>query len=371
MNILQITAHYHPNIGGVETHLSDLVSELSNRRYNVFVLTYSPLVVESSYKILENLGKRVRILRIPWPKGLFYKLINLPALEFLYLFPGLFLLTPLVFVYFKPNIVHAHGLVATTVSVFWGNIFFIKVITSTHSIYNFPKKGLYRNFCKIILNRCHKCICLSDQSARELLELGILKDKVGRFTYWVDLNHFKRNSKAKEVLRWKGVWILFVGRLIKEKGVLFLLKAVDKWDKDINLGIIGTGPLQSDILLAAKKNKRIHFFGPITQEKLPLYYSAADWVIVPSISEEGFGRVILESLGCGTPVIGSRRGAIPEAINEKVGILMDVSTANLVKNINFLKGNSSMNLIMSKASRAFAIKRYSNKNIEDIIRYYE
>lgn len=89
MRILQLTPHFKPNMGGVETHLGDLVESLVARQNQVFVLTYRPITTKASWRISEKRGK-LEILRIPWVPGLFYKLIHYPVLEFLYLFPGLF-----------------------------------------------------------------------------------------------------------------------------------------------------------------------------------------------------------------------------------------------------------------------------------------
>src|SRR3989304_9705455 len=136
MKILQLTAHYHPNAGGVETHLSDLVSALIKRNNRVFVLTYKPLTAMVKAKIFEKEGN-LEILRILWIAGFFYKLVNKPILEFLYLIPGLFIATPIVLLIKQPDVVHSHGLVAGFIAVFWGKIFKIRVVTTTHSIYHF------------------------------------------------------------------------------------------------------------------------------------------------------------------------------------------------------------------------------------------
>ena len=67
MKVLQLTAHYHPNIGGVETHLNDLVSGLVQNKYEVFVLTYLPLTAKVKSKIVEkacNLTKWVVTMKI-------------------------------------------------------------------------------------------------------------------------------------------------------------------------------------------------------------------------------------------------------------------------------------------------------------------
>lgn len=370
MKILQISAHYYPNVGGVETHLLDLVSGLNEQSFNVFVLSYRPLTTKTDWKIFEKNNKKT-ILKIPWIPDLFYNLVTQPILEFLYLFPGLFFTLPFVLVFYQPNVIHAHGLVAGTVAAFWGKIFRKRVVISLHSIYNFPQHGLYSGFVRLVLNRADAVMCLSKKSAKEIENLGILKKKIKVFTYWVDLKKFKQDTKAKEKLGWKGKFIVFfVGRLIPEKGIVELLDAAKIWNKKITLVIAGYGPLESYIKNQENKIKNLSFLAKIGNDQLPLYYSAADLLLVPSVHEEGFGRVILESLACGTPVIGSNRGAIPEAMDETVGELIDVSPQSIKRSVESLYKNRSKLKLLSSRARKFATLRFSQRNIKTIIESY-
>ncbi len=369
MRILQLTVHFYPNIGGVETHLWDLVTLLPQKGWKVFVLCYRPLSVKTSWKVYERFEK-LEILRIPWIQGFFYKLIPNPKLEFLYLIPGLFILTPLILLTFKPRIIHAHGLVAGFAAVFWGKIFKKKVIISTHSSYSFPNRGLYRSFAQFIFTSADKILCLSKKSSEEIKELGVTKEKIGTFTYWIDLNKFTERVFRKESKRRKIFTVLFVGRLIPEKGIEVLLDSVKTWNKNVGLEFVGTGPMQDKIIKAAYRDSRIHFWGKISQEGLPEIYSNADVLIVPSVSEEGFGRVIMESLSCGTPVIAANRGAIPEAMDKSVGDLIEINSKNIKCSIEDLFKRPAKLELLSRNARKFAERRYSDKNAAKIIKAY-
>jgi glycosyltransferase involved in cell wall biosynthesis len=358
-------------VGGVETHLNDLVEELSKRGNKVFVLTYRPLSYRTEWKIFEEKND-VSILRLPWFTGLFYKLVTNPILEFLYLLPGLFVTTPFVLIFFNPKVVHTHGLVAGFVGVFWGKVFGKRVITTTHSIYNFPGGGAYRNFAKWVFNKSNRVLTLSKQSKNEIEKLGVESGKISVFTYWIDLNKFKPVKNAKGRLMWKDKFVvLFVGRLVEEKGVLVLLEAAKGWDENITLAIIGTGPLEAEVKHYSSTIKHITYLGKVDNSELPLYYSAADLLIVPSTSEEGFGRVILESLACGTPVVGSNRGAIPEAIDESVGRLINISSKNINEVVEYYFKHRRMLLLKASNAREFSLKRYSINNIRKILSVYE
>lgn len=371
MKVLQITAHFKPNIGGVETHLDDLIKTLIKKRWEVFVLTYRPLTTNVKWNIFEQ-HPFIFILRIPWIPSLFYKLITFPLLEFLYLLPGLFLATPFVLLIKKPEAIHAHGLVSGFTAVFWGKIFGIRSIVSTHSIYSFPRKGLYRNFVSWIFQNANYCLGLSNQAVEEILSLGINKDRVKKFTYWIDLEKFKRIENARSKLKWGDRFIvLFVGRLVREKGLEELLQSAKSWNQNIKLVIAGVGPLEDIIKKTSLKYKNIEYLGIVNQNELPLYYSGTDCLIVPSTSKEGFGRVSLEALACGTPVIGSNRGAISEAITSKVGELIDITPDNIKRKIEYYYSHRASLRKLANNCRIFAERRYSEKNAETIIRAYQ
>lgn len=370
MKVLQLTVHFPPNVGGVETHLSDLVAALIKRKWEVLVLCYRPLSTVVPWKIYE-VERKVKIFRIPWIAGFFYKFIRHPHIEFLYLFLGLFFATPLVLIFNKPDLIHAHGLVAASVAVFWGKIFGIDTVVSTHSIYSFPKSGWYHDFAKLIFNLARKVLCLSYQSLEEIRDLGIDKDKISTFTYWIDLKKFQKVQNAKNKLGWEDKFtVLFVGRLILEKGIDVLLRSVKDWNKRINLVFVGVGPLQKDILDTVKKNSRVKFAGKINQDSLPVFYSAADLVIVPSTSQEGFGRVIIEALACSTPVLASRKGAISEVMDSRVGKLIDINPDNIKKEVEYFFNHPRKLKNLAKNGRQFVEKRYGESNVQRIIEAY-
>src|SRR3989344_3694636 len=153
-NVLIITSHYPPNIGGVESHLQALVTALNKYGWGVLISTYQPLASSDSAPLIET-KPGFKCFRLPWLGfNIVHILTNYPALEFFYLFPGLLILSFLVLVrYFKIiDVIHCQGLVPTAVGILLGKIFKKRVISSTHNLYFFPQNGLYKNFSKIIFS---------------------------------------------------------------------------------------------------------------------------------------------------------------------------------------------------------------------------
>lgn len=363
--ILITSLGFFPNIGGLETHLSDLVTEVAKNKIKCHVLTYQPLTTDIHAKYYEK-SKSISIIRLPKFGRFFYNLTNTPFLEFLYLFPGMFLSIPIILLK-NPKIktIHSHGLICGIASVMWSKIFNKKVITTTHSNYTFSNNSVFTIVSKIMFRHSDIILCLSNFSKNEVVQLGIDQNKIHVFRYWIDLETFKPSKEAKRVLSWDGFNLLFVGRLVKEKGIFELLDAKKQLNKKINVHFIGTGPLES--IVKASGNR---FHGKISQNYIANYYSAADLVIVPSVHDEGYGRVILESLACGTPVVASNRGGISEALDTKCGIKINISPQQIAKTVNYLYDHPIELKKLKSSCRKYAIQNYSSSNASVIINEY-
>lgn len=126
--------------------------------------------------------------------------------------------------------------------------------------------------------------------------------------------------------------VLTVRRLVPRMGIDVLLSAWMRVQQDsVALGekplllVGGTGPERDRLAtLAADLGicDTVRFLGALTEGELLAYYQAADLTVVPSIALEGFGLVALESLACGTPVIASSVGGLPEALMGLDGTLL-------------------------------------------------
>lgn len=376
-SILLLTTPFRPNIGGVETHLDDLISAGEENGWDFEVLTYQPLVTNSRGATREK-GKGYTITRIPWIRlNLFLKLEKYPILEFLYLFPPLFILAfvYLAFINNKIKKIHAQGLIAGAVGVLVGKLFNKKVIISTHSIYNFPKSGMYFWFVKFLFTNCEKVLCLSRQSQKEILNLGIDNSKVDVFTYWVDqrIFHPALKSQNRKIIgeNPKRFICLFVGRLVNGKGVPELLQVAKLLKDKAKIIIIGDGPLAGLVENSAKALANLTFIGKVENFKLPAFYNSADILLVPSTHEEGYGRVLLEALSCGLPIIATNRGGIKEYINNKMGMLVDITPKNICRSVLLLLNNPKRLADMRIEARNYAKIHFSKKNCRIIFNNYE
>lgn len=377
--VLILTPFFSPNVGGVETHLTDLCDTLRKRNYFVYVLTYQPLSVSIKAKKVET-ADNLYIRRLWWPGyNLFNKFESFPKIfNFFYLTLGLSFLSFLFMLKNKNNIkvVHAQGIAAAFIAIILKYIFHKPVVISTHAIYEFKRETLFPKIVKEIFNKADKVLALAEGSRRELIKIGIKKEKIGIYTYWVNQKIFKLfdKDKAREETGLKGKFIVFyAGRLIEIKGARTIIKVARELInfKNILFVFVGTGPLEKELEQVAKETDNIVFPGRIENQKLPYYYNSADVFVIPSNYAEGFARVVLEALSCGTPVVASNMGVIPEEINKNVGILIKPTGKNFKEKILLLYKNHNLLNRLSKQAVIFAREKYSEKNINKIIASYE
>jgi glycosyltransferase involved in cell wall biosynthesis len=119
--------------------------------------------------------------------------------------------------------------------------------------------------------------------------------------------------------------VLSVGNLIPLKGHDLVIRAVAGID-DATLCIVGDGPERASLSRLTEElgiSLRVRFLGEMAQDRLAEYYNAADVTVLAS-SNEGLPNVILESMACGTQVIATRVGGVPEVMtNPTMGVMVE------------------------------------------------
>ncbi len=373
-NILIISIGFLPNIGGLETHLKDLIDELIKDGWRISVLTYQPLNTPILGQWIEK-SKNLVIYRLPVFRGIFYKLYKKPILEFLFLEPLLFIMTPVILLT-SPyiNIINGQGLIAGFSASFWSKVFRKRYIVSAQSFYSFPKEGLYRQVCRWIFKSADKIIAISNQVKLDIKSLDISQDKIQLYTNWEDSKIFKPVKKeiAKKIVGFKDRFVVsFFGRLIEEKGIKAVIDAINLSDPGITFAIYGEGPLIDYVKKASQKYSNVIYMGIIPPDLLPLHYSAADIVVMPTLNEEGFGRVAAGALLCGTPVIASNRGALPKVVNNSVGRIINPTSTEIAKTIKFYFLNKTTLKKCALNARKYALSKFSEKNAKAIISSFQ
>ncbi len=182
---------------------------------------------------------------------------------------------------------------------------------------------LLEGFC---LRRASRVHVLSDFSAGLLRKLyRIRPERIVKIHAGVDTERFRPAEDRDAVRKGLGVphetFLLFTVRNLEPRmGLDTLIQAMAilrQQAPDLLLLIGGAGSLRSDLeSLTGSLDLRSHvrFLGFIEDSELPLYYQASDAFVLPTRELEGFGLVAVEALACGTPVLGTPVGAIPELL---------------------------------------------------------
>ncbi len=371
-NILMICPFATPNVGGVETHIDKLIKVAVGKGFYVTLITYQPLTREVKASKFER-GKGFEVHRVNWfGTGWFTKLEKYYPLVFIYLFPGIFFKSLLYYLRNHRNVhcVHAHGLAAAAVARVLGLIHKKNMVLSTHAVYGFGRRLSLAFFVRWVFKGFNTILCVSELSKDEIEKMWLPGSAVRVHKNWIDTNVF-----APQKVDFKGVNVLFVGRLFEAKGIKLILDAAAKLPK-ITFHIVGSGELGGTVKEASEKFENIIFHGTLMQtdkeefHKLLELYSGCDYILSPYLYDEGFSATLIESLACGTPVIISNRGSPPTFLEGSVAVFLSSYplTKELVKVLGNLEKSSAK---VREICRSYAVKNFSPRNANVIIRSYE
>ena len=139
----------------------------------------------------------------------------------------------------------------------------------------------------------------------------------------------------------KEPFFLFVGRLEKLKGLQTVIPVIRRHER-ARLVIAGDGDYADELRQLAEGCDRIQFLGRVGAEDLGTLYSRALAVIVPSITYETFGQVVIEAFAHGAPVIARDLGPLPELIRESGGGLLFHDDDTLTGALNSLQTDQAL-----------------------------
>lgn len=376
--VLIISPFAKPDVGGVESHLFKLTEYLKvKNKYAISLISFRPLNSKIQYKIYQKL-ENIEYIKMPWfGVGLFRKFEGYFPLNFIYLFPGLFLVSSVVFLlrYKEIKVIHAHGLVAATIGLVLKKFKKIKLIVSTHAVYGLEPNNFKSYLYKAILRRADKILAVGEPSRDELIAIGLKLESDDIHRNWIDLSFYRPQDqstcKAKYGIDVNKRVCIFVGRMIEIKGELLLLKAASKFHSDVEFIFVGEGPTKEQIRKASFDSQNIKLLENIPDIEMPTIYGMADVFVSPVLYEEGFATVYLEALACGVPIVTAKRGCLPYFLTDDIGILIEdvVTLDNLIYSINkVLERNNGG--AMKEICRKYAETNFNNLNAERIVNEY-
>ena len=143
--------------------------------------------------------------------------------------------------------------------------------------------------------------------------------------------------------------VAYAGRFVPEKGLDILMQAVARLGPGVELWLIGDGPQRTALQALARDlgiGERVRWVPPVSPEQMPGLLAQVNAVVLPSrttpVWKEQFGRILVEAMACGVPVVGSDSGAIPEVIGDAGLIFPEGDVEALMECLNRLRQSSHL-----------------------------
>jgi len=185
--------------------------------------------------------------------------------------------------------------------------------------------------------------------------------------FGVDPEIYKPHAHEK---RKGGFCIGYIGRLVEEKGIDLLLHALFALPGEWRLRILGSGPQKERLQSLVQElglTEHVAFDSPIASPGMPDYYRGLDLLVLPSCTrpnwKEQFGRVLIEAMATGVPVVGSDSGEIPHVIGDAGLIFPQDDALALREAIEKIMGDERSRQRLAQAGRERVLERYTQAQI--------
>lgn len=364
---------YYPQLG---TFIKQSIDSIASQGIDVTVISPKPFVLPLSAFPYHNFFKLPRIehtekydLHYPRyiyavPKKYFYPITGMSYSHFVFEYATKNIKP-------EPDLIHAHfsypdGYGMMKLAKKWRVPLVISALGTIER--KVAYEGTYTSKQIIeAMNFADKILSVSEDLKLHIVNLGINEEKVHVVPNGVDTKKFKPAGKAhaRNLLNLpqdKNI-VLFVGALRKIKGVDYLIEAAENFvNSNTHLFMVGR-----DDGLKRNLEKRAHelkiadyikFTGPVNHDDIPLWISASDILVLPSLSE-GRPNVVLEALACEVPVVATNVGGIPELmVDGETGYLVPAkSPRELSRKINKLLEDKNRRENMGKLGRKSIIQK--------------
>jgi len=235
------------------------------------------------------------------------------------------------------------------------------------------KDRIKRHMWRQVADYTYRFLATTPLAVKRFHELGICRDpnKFLVLGHPVNIHRFRPRPPDNEVTDRDQTIILSVGRLVPEKGLQYILKAllpIFRERASVKWYIVGEGPYEADLRELIRRNRlegQVELMGPVPHEELPSIYQCADIFVGHPIStpywEEFFGVVYVEAMACGLPVISSYCGGVPHVVPDgHAGYLVpQKDVTQLTEKLWLLIDDVELRKQLGKQARNYVAEHYS------------
>jgi len=376
MKVLMLSWEYPPRkVGGLATHVYELSKALAENVEMHIVTCNFPGALE-----LERVGgaivHRANVYSAPSPDFLTWAMLMNASL----LRAGCELAPEGGF-----DMIHCHDWLVAQAGITLKHATGMPLVATIHSTESGRRHGIHTDYQRVIHEiegwltyEASRIVCCSWSMLNEVAGLfNVPRDKIWMIPNGVDPETY-RPSAIDQPLRDKYAnpsekIVLYVGRLVPEKGVNVLIGAIPRIlaaHQNTKFIIVGEGysrEMLSSLSKSLGVDRKVFFTGYVSDDEVKGLLGLADLLVVPSIYEP-FGIVCLEAMASGTPVVASDTGGLSEIVEDGVtGLKVPPNNSDAIAHaVNRLLSDGALRGSMSKVARGRAMGRFSWKAIADL-----
>ncbi len=188
----------------------------------------------------------------------------------------------------------------------------------------------------------------------------------------VDTTHFapRKNAALRAEFNWRAVVIGYAGRLVAEKGLRVLMRALEQVRGDFQLVLMGRGPLAAEISAwgaGLPSGQRVHIQATVPHADVPQWMNAMDLLVLPSLTTnfwiEQFGHVLIEGMACGLPVVASDSGAMAQVVGAAGTVVPEGNVPALAAALQQLVDNAQRREMLGAAGRARVVAQFTHSEV--------
>jgi len=233
--------------------------------------------------------------------------------------------------------------------------------------YPYRPRIFYSSVEKFALKNAHLLVATNQESADDFSNRYQVRTR--KIYYGVDLEAYRQQPSSKR--RRKTIIVGYFGRLLYAKGVDTIIHAIKKCWISVELLVVGEGPEKARLQALAQSlgiSEHVRFVNGVDSDKLPRFYHDVDIFVLASRStatwKEQYGRVLIEAMAAGVPVIGSSSGAIPEVIGDAGKVFPEGDVEALAREIANLGQDAQLRKKLSQKGQKRA-ERFSAEQFAD------